>query len=170
MAISTFPGYAAEIAAKADKTDLAGIIITGSINNTGSTIAAGTYFYKDGALVRAKTAIASGATLTLNTNYETVTAGGLNELKSAFVFIAINADTSASFGFVDTGLSIDTYYVVGAVLPFESNYSVRVSNLASPGNYRFQIINDLDGSVVDNGATYFVHIVAIKRSLFTEIT
>jgi hypothetical protein len=50
-----------------------------SINQTGTTatqtIPSGTYFYLNGVLVRAKTAIASGATFTLNTNYEVVTVG-----------------------------------------------------------------------------------------------
>ena len=68
---------------KAPKSDLASISITGSTNNTGNTIAKGTYFYKDGALVRAKTDIANSATLTLNTNYEAVTVGGFNILNSA---------------------------------------------------------------------------------------
>lgn len=57
-----------------------------SINQTGATatqsIPSGTYFYLNGVLVRAKTAIASGATFTLNTNYEVVTVGGLNNLNN----------------------------------------------------------------------------------------
>lgn len=65
---------------KANKSDLASISITGTTNSTGSTISAGTYFYLNGALVKAKTSIANGATLTANTNYVEVTAGGLNEL------------------------------------------------------------------------------------------
>jgi len=73
----------AAIATKAAKVDLTNISITGSTNNTGSTIASGTFFYKDGTLVRAKTDIANNATLTLNTNYEVVTAGGLNALNDA---------------------------------------------------------------------------------------
>lgn len=68
---------------KAPKSDLANISVTGSTNNTGSTITSGTYFYKDGALAQAKADIAAGATLTLNTNYEIVTAGGLNALNAA---------------------------------------------------------------------------------------
>lgn len=55
-----------------------------SINQTGTTatqaISSGTYFYLNGTLVRAKTAIDNGETFTLNTNYEVVTAGGLNDL------------------------------------------------------------------------------------------
>ncbi len=68
---------------KAGKSDLASISITGSTNNTGSTITKGTYFYKSGTLVRAKVDIANGATLTQNTNYEVITAGALNVLNAA---------------------------------------------------------------------------------------
>lgn len=54
-----------------------------SINQTGTTatqaISSGTYFYLNGTLVRAKTDIASGATFTLNTNYEIPANGGLNQ-------------------------------------------------------------------------------------------
>lgn len=71
------------IATKAAKVDLTNISITGSTNNTGSTITSGSFFYKNGTLVRAKTDIANNATLTLNTNYEIVTAGGLNALNNA---------------------------------------------------------------------------------------
>ena len=72
-------GESDEYKDKADKTDLASIQITGSTNNTGSTITSGTYFYLNDTLVRAKADIANGSTLTLNTNYEVVTAGALNE-------------------------------------------------------------------------------------------
>ena len=63
---------------KADKADLTSIFETGS--TASQAISAGTYFYLDGVLVRAKTAIASGATFTLNTNYEVVSIGVLNEI------------------------------------------------------------------------------------------
>ena len=62
------------------QADLASPSIIGSTNNTGSTIASGTYFYINGTLVKAKQSISSGATFTENTNYKTVTAGGLNDL------------------------------------------------------------------------------------------
>jgi len=68
---------------KAPKSDLTSISITGSVNNTGSTITAGTFFYLNGALVVAKIDIANNATLTSGTNYEAPTAGALNALKSA---------------------------------------------------------------------------------------
>lgn len=55
-----------------------------SINQTGTTatqaISSGTYFYLNEVLVRAKTAIASGATFTENTNYMVIAGGGLNDI------------------------------------------------------------------------------------------
>lgn len=62
--------------------DLTSIKATGTTNATGSTITSGTFFYLDGTLCKAKVDIADGATFTLNTNYEVVTAGGLNALNS----------------------------------------------------------------------------------------
>jgi len=91
---------------KADKTGLTDIFTTGSTNNSGGAIGAGVFFHKDGTLVQAKTAIASGATLTLNTNYEVPTAGALNALKSAI-------DTlSSRVG----GLNFRTYGYIGVDL------------------------------------------------------
>lgn len=66
---------------KAAKSDLASISITGDVNNSGSTIAIGTYFYKAGSLVRAILDIPNEAALTLNTNYEAVANGALNDAK-----------------------------------------------------------------------------------------
>lgn len=72
-----------------------------SISQTGSTasqaISAGTYFYLDGTLVRAKTAIANGATFTLNTNYEVVTDGALNESDICTLISTITNGTTYSF-------------------------------------------------------------------------
>ena len=64
-----------------EATGLASINTKGATNTTGATITAGTYFYLDGVLVRAKTNIANGASYTLNTNYEVVTAGALNDIR-----------------------------------------------------------------------------------------
>ena len=58
----------------AEKDDISSLIETGA--TASQAISSGTYFYLNGALVRAKTAIASGATFTENTNYESVTVGG----------------------------------------------------------------------------------------------
>ena len=67
---------AVDISGKADKIDLTDIIETGT--EASQAIAAGTYFYLNGTLCRAKTDIAAGATFTLNTNYEVVN-GALND-------------------------------------------------------------------------------------------
>lgn len=58
--------------ALARKSDISTIVCTGSTNTTGSTIAAGVYFYLNGALCKALANIANGATFTLNTNFEVV--------------------------------------------------------------------------------------------------
>lgn len=81
-----------------------------SINQTGTTatqaISSGTYFYLNGTFVSAKTDIASGATFTLNTNYEIVTAGGLNDLKSRF-----KSWKTRSVGAASTSGNVRTYAV-----------------------------------------------------------
>jgi hypothetical protein len=63
---------------KSNKSDLTSIFQTGT--TASQTIGNGTYFYLDNVLVRAKADIANGGTFTVNTNYEVVTAGALNEL------------------------------------------------------------------------------------------
>jgi len=63
----------------AKSADLTSISERGS--TASQTISAGTYFYLNGTLVRAKNDIASGATFTENTNYEVITAGALNAIK-----------------------------------------------------------------------------------------
>ena len=82
---------------KAPKSDLASISITGSTNNTGNTIASGTYFYKDGALVKAISSIANGATLTSGTNYSTVTAGALNEINDTTMELFGNTPAKVTY-------------------------------------------------------------------------
>ena len=88
---------------KANKSDLASISITGTTNSTGSTISEGTYFYLNGTLVRAKTDIASGATFTLNTNYEVVSAGGLNEVARKVRSLSCGATTTTSISEIPLG-------------------------------------------------------------------
>jgi hypothetical protein len=72
------------------ETDLAGTHITGTTNSTGAVIAKGTFFYLNGTLVQALAQIAINATFTSGTNYEAVTAGGLNSLKA-------DIDSSSTF-------------------------------------------------------------------------
>lgn len=79
------------VAGKADKADLTSISETGS--TASRAISAGTYFYLNGTLVRAKTDIASGATFTLNTNYEVVSDGALNLTNNAIILWGGNVGT-----------------------------------------------------------------------------
>lgn len=65
---------------KADKTDLTSIIETGLVAS--QPISSGTYFYLNDVLVKAIDNIASNATFVFGTNYEEVTAGGLNDVKN----------------------------------------------------------------------------------------
>lgn len=86
------------------ESDLASIHATGPTNTTGAAIAAGTYFYlapqsgDDEIMVQAKADIAINATFTLNTNYKTVTAGGLNDLMSAFGKVLYTSNTPFTSG------------------------------------------------------------------------
>ena len=60
---------------KAERGDISSISCTGSTNDTGSTITAGTYFYLNSVLCKALADIADDAAFTLNTNYKVVTTG-----------------------------------------------------------------------------------------------
>lgn len=94
----------------AKKADLTSIIATGATNATGATIASGTYFYLNGTLVQAKADIAVNATFTNGTNYETVTAGGLNDLMSAIDNDHINYTDIDITGQAVTSVDTGGYY------------------------------------------------------------
>lgn len=81
---------------KADKVDLTSIIETGTTSS--QAISAGTYFYLNDVLVRAKVDIANGATFTLNTNYEVVTAGALNDIINNLIKVVRYTKTSDAMG------------------------------------------------------------------------
>ena len=70
------------ISDKADKLDLVSVIATGATNTTGAPITAGTYFYLNGEMVKATATITNNEAFTLNTNYEEVPDGALNDLYS----------------------------------------------------------------------------------------
>ena len=156
---------------KADKTDLSSIIQTGTTSS--QAISAGTYFYLNDVLVRAKVDIANGATFTLNTNYEVVTAGALNELKdtgwktlnayvryrkigkqvcveTAFTSAVIASGSWATFGFLPDGCK-----------PLQHAYNCLYME---PTNGYFQMVRLLtDGTIqvignvtVSGYITYFV--------------
>lgn len=128
----------------AKKADLTSIIATGATNATGATIASGTYFYLNGSLVLAKADIASGASFTENTNYEAVTAGGLNSLKSAFNYTPLTLSSTNSridsiTGYVENGVAVIKVVIkAGAAgwisqvdIGLESKYQPRVEMAAT---------------------------------------
>lgn len=111
----------------ANKNDLASINITsGTTNNTGFTIPSGTYFYYNGAYVKAKADIANGATLTFNTNFESANVGddltavnsALNNIfPSNYVKVSANVANSALEIRVGTDSQnyMDLYVVQGGI-------------------------------------------------------
>lgn len=102
-----------------ESSDLTSIKAVGSTNATGSTITKGTYFYLNGKLCLAKSDIANGATFTLNTNYEVVTAGGLNSLNSALTNRNVRCSNEYTFTASGTAASVNvsTFTVpTGAIL------------------------------------------------------
>ena len=125
----------------AEVTDLTNIIATGTTNATGSTIPKGWYFYLNDDLCQAKADIANGATFTLNTNYEEVTAGGLNALNSK-----ITITTSGNVG------DKISYIKFGNVVHV-SFYGLTSSDVVTslPAPYRGQytkIVCDYNGTTV----------------------
>lgn len=67
-------------------------------------------------------------------------------------------------GFIDTGKSQADYVPFAYFMPFNTNMSVRFSNLAasSGGNIRMQIINCVTNEVVKSG-TYYILIFWLHR-------
>ena len=155
---------------KANKSDLASISITGTTNSTGATIASGTYFYLNGSLVRAKTSIANGATLTANTNYEAVTVGGLNELNKEltdaigqFKFARIEGNAPSSISSYE---DYTLYNVAGITCKWFTILSAEKYNVANDIWYELPVdvyASEYVGKAsVDNAGNF--------RVKFTDIT
>lgn len=144
------------------ESDLASIHATGSTNTTGAKIDAGTYFYLNDVLVRAKTDIAVNATFTSGTNYETVTAGGLNDLMSAIDANLVveektvfNNSTNENQDYEGhTSVSKTGYSLIGVVgFLIQGNYSTRYSiqqmyALSDSVYYQFRGTNASPGLLV----------------------
>ena len=104
--------------------DLTSIYVTGTTNNTGSIIRYRHFFYLNGTLVRAMRDIANGATLTLNTNYELVPKGGLNQISGQI-------DGMALSGFL-TRVDIASQDTIEITLDSTSLYFFASTNNVSP--------------------------------------
>lgn len=118
----------------ANKKDLSSIIITGSINNTGSTISNNTYFYLSGNLVQASADIANGATITVGTNCASVTAGGLNALNNTLKYILPSRETVTTRVVFGTNNSSGVY--ASSVIPLldAENCTITVASIALVGS------------------------------------
>lgn len=155
------------------RNNLTNISITGTTNDTGSTIAKGRFFYLNGELVRAKADIANGATLTLNTNYEVVTAGGLNKLDdditslrsslNSFIFSEVRSVATDSNGLAYIGTKSGYTLFASSVNPMSTGQdwiiteiAVRKSGAAaaSEGTYALKI-RDANTDQKVTGATDF---------------
>lgn len=86
------------------QSDIASINITGTTNDTGATLRLGEFFYLNGTLCRVISEIADGATLTENTNYEVVTAGGLNELRVDVRAVGANSSITLNVPYLSAAL------------------------------------------------------------------
>ena len=161
----------------AHQTDLTNIRETGT--TASQAISAGTYFYLNDTLVRAKVAIANGATFTLNTNYEVVTAGALNEkgildtdnvinIKSylssngATYTVPCNGKVYVNVDFTSgTDANVDIYYGIN------TNKLSTVFMFRRPRAYQglalnFDAIKDDVLSVIYSDSTSSIRIVSIK--------
>ena len=125
------------------ETGLAEIHATGTTNATGATIKKGVFFYLNGTLVQALVNIADGATFTENTNYKTVTAGGLNDVGGLNRPIEINSNTD-----------LNTLETPGAY--FSQNSSVTNTLQNCPASYGFSLLVLPRGSTLNNGAVQLI--------------
>ena len=138
----------------ASKSDLTNVFESGT--TASQAISAGTYFYLNGTLVRAKTAIASGATFTENTNYEVVTAGALN---------AVNANN------FQTAVSLVSYTSSSNLYTFPTDGYVHIQSSAHSGNsvnmYLFGASGNISILKTASLARDYVYVKAGMRAYFS---
>lgn len=107
------------------KDELTPISITGTTNNTGSTISSDTYFYLNGTLTKALIDIAVGATLTANTNYEVVTKGALYDLRTVIKNLKNITDQEWSTASIPTGIETE---ITSKTLDSDGTYIISFAN------------------------------------------
>ena len=154
-----------KLPALAEKSNLTSIFETGT--TASQAITSGTYFYLDGDLVRAKADIASGATFTSDTNYEAVTAGGLNELNNKICYEKIyedrTANSSSDFFKCDTSFTLTKTTLLFFSLWWQSASpsEIRIAeSTATNATYTHQVafttsaVQFLDGFTILGAGTY----------------
>lgn len=129
------------------ESNLASIQATGNTNATGSAITNGTYFYLNGILVQAKADIASGATFTNGTNYTVVTAGALNELKSALqIKTGTKTGTTNASGLLALDDDPATTIVIAARLDGHNGHTLCLLDFYSFGTTELWAVKAFDSS------------------------
>ena len=137
---------------KADKTDLSSIIQTGTTSS--QSISAGTYFYLNGTLVRAKVDIANGATFTLNTNYEVVTAGGLNDLYNYVTKNGVSSTYTELVAGSEYTCTSDGYFYL---------YATATSNRYAYGYVNNVLLFSATTSVASNSLGYTINSIFVRK-------
>lgn len=117
---------------KANKSDITNFSITGTTNNTGSTILAGTLFYFNGTLCKTLVDVANGATFTNGTNFQaTIRKNSKLQIKEFFSFTS-----STEYKRVGS-ITIPAFYSFG--LTAQNSY-----NSVAPDGVFFSDLNELD--------------------------
>lgn len=147
---------------------LTSISATGTTNTTGAAITAGTYFYLNGELVQALTNIASGATFTNGTNYDDVTAGGLNSIYEKLtnkVSTCTAISNVSHFGSINVTVRSGNVVQVCAVVVLDANVSANetIVNLPYSAEYSGMYV-----TVFKDGANEFQFFV-ISGNVVTSL-
>ena len=163
----------ADASTAATKSDLANISITGSTNTTGSTIKSGTYFYKDGLLVRAKTDIANGATLTSGTNYTVVTVGALNMSEPVdihTVFTDVSESVSEIKAYKSGRMVMVSFRLLGGLAGNSKLFEIPSGYRPIPINIVVPIYAGNTGKLLNDGAVWLEASYANKITYYGDAT
>ena len=137
------------------KADITAIGTDESGRTTASkAYAIGEHFYKDGKFCTAKTAIASGATFTLNTNYVEGSVASVIDDKFAVIELTTDADSSDNIANYPTGFNKDNCAVLSLMIKDDAG-SWRTAEGALGASSRFFVIlqaSQLD--IVANSSVY----------------
>jgi hypothetical protein len=135
------------LSSKANKSDITNISITGTTNNTGSNIPAGTLLYLNGTLCEALVDVANGATFTKNTNYIETTVNSLKGFsKTKTLYFDSNGTVTISYNDPNgiKMLQITLIDTLAANVP--DNIQITDPKLRPHSMYHFMVSNYYDFS------------------------
>lgn len=150
---------------KADKTDLSSIIQTGTASS--QAISAGIYFYLNDVLVRAKVDIANGATFTLNTNYEVVTAGALNEMLTWKPLSSATGTSHINFPSNWNEIEVSAMQITGSSACVGRLTKTQVEDIITASVYNSAYVTI--GGGYENSSSYF-HLIALITATQMSLT